>query len=324
MRRPPPVSTNRTRTFDEPRVRALLAELAVALRAPERDGRRGVLLDELREALALRPLPGGAFTSRNDLFSELLAHWTEDATRLERLVAAPEGALAAYIARAVRRLGRDVGVKRRHPHARFQKSLAAALRSERDAAQSRLDDTPRRIRLLPAAGPGPHPWPENLDDPSRDGFLSHAKMVSAALAALAEAPGHVLTRRELRQTIGRRYALDAARAEQIADADALADPRAPTNDAVHFDPARRAHELLPHIPPGDARFWFACSEAFAADAGALPSAAAIAQRVGCSEKTVQRWMERARQALAPLTHSTSIESMQRYLHAIAAALRARR
>jgi hypothetical protein len=324
MRRPPPVSPNRPRSFDEPRVRPLLAALAATLRVPERGGLHRVLFDELREALALRPLRGGAFTSRSDLFSELMAHWTEDATRLERLVAAPEGALAAHVARAVRRLGRDVGVKRRNPHARFQKSLAAALRGEQRTPQPRLDPTPARLRLLPAAGPGPHPWPGDVDDPTREGFLSHRKLVSATLAALAEAPGHALTRRELRQAIGRRYALDATRAEPLADADALADPRAPSSDAVHFDPALRARELLPLIPPADARFWVACSEALAAGEGALPSAAAIAQRVGCSEKTVQRWMERARQALAPLTQTTSVESMQRYLHAIAALLRTRR
>jgi len=318
-------SRDQRRGFDEAHVRALLGELLAELRPDARKGARPARIDALREALALRPLRGGAFSSAQDLFSELLASWTTDAARLERLVAAPEGALAARLAREVRRLARDVGIARHDPRAQFQKSLAAALLVERRAPQPRIAQTAHGLRLLPAAEVGPHAWPDDVDDPARAGFLSRAKLVSAALAALAEARDRTLSRRALRQAIGRRYALDSGRAERVSDDDALADPRSPATDAVHFNPGLRAEELLPHIPPEDARFWIACSELLQATAGgAPPDARAIAQQIGCSEKTVQRWMNRARSDLAPLTQSTSLESMQRYLHAIAQRLRAAR
>ncbi len=324
MPSPPAPTRAGPRSFNEARVRTLLGELVSMLRSRGRETVRHALVEALRDALALRPLRGGAFSSERDLFSELLSSWTEDATRLDRLLAAPAGDLHAHLTRAIRRLGRDVGVARRDPRARFQKSLDAALLGERRAAVPRLTGTRPCVRLLPAAGAGPHPWPDDVDDAAREGFLSRVKLVAAALAALSEAPDRGLSLRELRRAIGRRYALDARPTDDGPDGHALADPRSPATDAVHFDPTWRAQELLSRIPPDDARFWLACSEMFRATrGGAVPDARVLAVRVGCSEKTVQRWMARARGELAPLTQTTSIESMERYLHTIAALLRAR-
>ncbi len=293
---------------------------------------RGDRLDALREALALRPLRGGPFSSQVDLFGELLRWLVTDPSRVDALLAAPEGKLRAHIGRVVARLARDVGIERGDPIARFQKSFAAALLAESRAARPRLARKGADVLRLPAAGGASDAWPDDLDDAGR-GTFSREKLVAAALAALAARPSGAASLRALRGEVGRRYDLrprfERGETPDRADGEGRSETsdasRHAQGDGARFDPTPRARELLARIAPADAPFWIACSEAFH-DANALgidPDLARIAEIVGCSERTVQRWIARTQAELGALTASTSLLSMQLYLHAVADLLRAR-